>query len=348
MDDVMRFYEQAVRPGGTFTGQLTEEFQAGLVRRFGDVRREECDFYHTMDFGGADVVPGVWDLRGRERSYLGWVDVADQRAFEIGPASGHLTRYMEERRAEVVTFELTPAVAADIIPQAGHDIEAQKRLSIAYTERVRNSWWYAHTRFGSRSKAVYGDIYALPDDIGRFDVTLLGSVLLHLQNPFRALEQTATRTDRAVVVTEPVRRIPADEGRAVMEFAPVDTTKTVVVWWQLTPGAVIRLLRIFGFLEFSVYYHLQRHHPHHEMDRPAEETLYFTVVGERHPGWARRLERTTEEERAEQEIRRRWAPAASTADLETELAGMRRSLSWRLTRPVRTVGSALRRLGLRR
>ena len=343
----MQFYEAAMRPRGTFAGQLTEGFQAALVRRFGGVGRAECDFYHTMDFGQGDVVPGVWDLRGRERGYLGWVDVADQRVLEIGPASGHLTRYMEKRRADVVAFELTPGVAADIVPQEGHDLEAQKRLSIGYTERVRNSWWYAHTRFGSWSKAVYGDIYALPEDLGRFDVTLLGSVLLHVQNPFRALEQTATRTDRAVVVTEPVRRIPAEEGRAIMEFAPVDTTKTVVVWWQLTPGAVIRMLRIFGFLEFSVYYHLQRHHPHHEMDKPAEESLYFTVVGERHEGWARRLERTAEEERAEQEVRRQWAPPPSNADLEADLRGMRASLSWRLSRPVRMVGSALRRLGLR-
>ena len=347
MDDVARFYEEAIRPGGTFDGQLAEEFQAGLVRRFGDVRREECDFYHTMDFGQGDIVPGVWDLRGRERSYLGWVDVAGQRVLEIGPASGHLTAYMEKKGADVVAFELTPGVAADIIPQEGHDLEAQKRLSVGYTERVRNSWWYAHTRLGSRSKAVYGDIYVLPADLGRFDVTVLASVLLHVSSPVRVLQQTATRTDRAVVVTEPVRRIPTDEGRGVMEFAPVDTTKTVVVWWQLTPGAVIRMLRIFGFLEFSVYYHLQRHHPHHEMDKPAEETLYFTVVGERHEGWARRLARTAEEARAEQEIRRQSAPPPSTAELEAELAGMRSSLSWRLSRPVRIVGTALRRLGFR-
>ena len=348
MDDVMRFYEQATRRGGTFAGQLAEEFQAALAARFGGARREECDFYHTMDFSPGDVVPGVWDLRGRERSYLGWVDVSGQRVLEIGPASGHLTRYMEERGAEVAAFELTPGVAADIIPQEGHDLEAQKRLSIGYAERVRNSWWYAHTRLGSRAKAVYGDIYALPEDLGRFDVSVLGSVLLHLARPFQALRETATRTDRAVVVTEPVRGIPADEGRAILEIAPVDTTKTVVVWWQLTPGAVIRMLRIFGFLEFSVYYHLQWHHVHHEMDKPATPALYFTVVGERHAGWAPRLPRTEEEERAEQEVRRQWAPPPSAAELEAELAGLRSSLSWRLSRPVRVVGSALRRLGLQR
>jgi hypothetical protein len=347
MDDVTCFYEQATKPGGTFAGQLTEEFQAGLKRRFGGARREDCDFYHTMDFGGSDVEPGVWDLRGRERSYLGWVDVAGQRVLEIGPASGYLTRHMEERGADVVAFELTPGVAADIIPQEGHDLEAQKRLSIGYAERVRNSWWYAHTRFGSRAKALYGDLYRLPEDVGRFGVSVLASVLLHLSRPFEALRETATRTDRAVVVTEPVRRIPADEGRALMEIAPVDTTKTVVVWWQLTPGAVVRMLRIFGFLEFSVHYHLQWHHVHHEMDKPPEPALYFTVVGERHSGWAPRLERTPEEEAAERKVRREWAPPPSTAELEAELAGMRSSLSWRLSRPARVMGTALRRLGLR-
>ncbi len=348
MDEVMGFYERAVRPGGTFAGQLSDEFQAALARRFGSPHREDCDFYHTMDFGQGDVVPGAWDLRGRERSYLGWVDVAGQRVLEIGPASGHLTRYMEEQGADVVAFELTPGVPADIIPQEGHDYEAQKRLSVGYMDRVRNSWWYAHTRYGSHSRAVYGDIYALPEDIRRFDVTLFGSVLLHLSRPFHALQQAATLTDRAVVVTEPIRRIPADERQCLMEIAPVDTTKTVVVWWQLSPGAVIRMLRIFGFQEFTVHYHLQQHHVHHEMDKPAEPSLYFTVVGERHPGWAPRLARTEAEERAEQEVRRRFAPPPTVAELEAELGGLRSSLSWRLSRPVRTIGTALRGLGLRR
>jgi hypothetical protein len=343
MDDVVQVYADAATRGVGVAGQLTETFQSRLAQRFGGVQREECDFYHTMDFGQNDLVPGVWDLRGRERSYLGWVDVAGQRVLEIGPASGYVTHHMEKEGGDVVCFELPPCVAADIIPQEGHDFEAQNRLSVGYTERVRNSWWYAHTLLGSKSKAVYGDIYALPEDLGRFDVTLLASVLLHLANPFRALQQTATRTDRAVVVTEPIHQIPTDEGRAIMEFAPVDTTKTVVVWWQLTPGAIIRMLRIFGFLEFSVYYHLQRHHPHHAMDSPFEESLFFTVVAERHPGWARRHERTPEDERVEQEVRRQHAPTPTTQPPlsgrpEPPAGGLASALRWLTSR-----GSGARR-----
>lgn len=341
-DDVQRFYEAAMS-GGTFDGQLADTFQSALRRSFAGVRREECDWYHTMDFGQGDVVRGVWDLRGRERSYLGFVDVSGQRVLEIGPATGHLTHHMEKQGGDIVAFDVTPGGATDIIPQVGHDLDAHHRLNIAYAERVRNSWWYGHSKFESRSKAVYGDIYALPKDLGRFDVSLLASVLLHVANPFRVLEQTATITDRAVVVTEPIRRIPDSDGRAVMEFSPVDTTKTVVVWWSLTPQAIIRMLQVLGFLEFSVHFHRQSHHVHHDLGKPAEESLYFTVVAERHKGWARRQARSADEEQEELLVRRQWAPESPSAALEAELLGMRSSLSWRITRPARMVGSSLRR-----
>lgn len=129
---------------------------------------------------------------------------------------------------------------------------------------------------------------------------------------------------------------------------------TVVLWWQLAPGAVMRMLRVFGFLEFTVYYHMQSYHPDHRMDEPPVEALHYTLVAERHKGWAPRLERTESEVATEQGVRRAWSapgPAAATADvaaLQAELDDQRRSLSWRLTSPVRTVGGLLRRVGLRR
>ena len=113
--------------------------------------RDQCDFYHTMDFGDG-VLPGVWDLRGAERPYLGFVDVAGQRVLEFGPATGHLSFYMEKHGADVVCFDLAPGLPADIIPQEGHDLEAHRRLSVVYTDRVRNSWWYGHRRLGARCR----------------------------------------------------------------------------------------------------------------------------------------------------------------------------------------------------
>jgi hypothetical protein len=343
-ESVARFYDAAREAGRGYEGQLAADFQARLAQGHA-AERDQCDFYHTMDFG--DVVqPGVWDLRGAERAYLGHVDVAGQRVLEFGPATGHLSFYMDKQGADVVCFDLAPGLPADIVPQEGHDLEAHRRLSVVYTDRVRNSWWYGRGRLGARCRAVYGDIYALPRDLGRFDVATFGSTLMHLSKPFHALQQAASLTDKAIVVTEPIPRIPADPEAAWLEFAPVDTAKTVVVWWQLTPGAVMRMLRVLGFLEFHLGYHLQRHHPHHELDRPAVESLFFTVVAERHPGWAPRLARTEAEEACERALRRAWG-ASTGQEARVEPEAPRASGSRRRTRAVRLLGSLLRRAGLR-
>src|SRR5687767_6582684 len=91
-----RFYADAVARGAGFEGQLDDAFQARLAADFAGMEAAQCDFYHTMDLGGGEVHPGVWDLRGRERSYLGFVDVAGLRVLEIGTASGHLAFHMEK------------------------------------------------------------------------------------------------------------------------------------------------------------------------------------------------------------------------------------------------------------
>jgi O-methyltransferase len=301
-----------------------------------------------MDFGGGDVAPGAWDLRGGERTYLGYLDLAGQRVLEFGPATGYLTFFMERQGAEVVCFDIAPGLPQDIVPQLGHDLGKQRELSVAYAERVRNSWWYGHGRLGSKSQAVYGDIYGLPPDLGRFDVSTFGCTLMHLSKPFQALEQAAAVTDKAIVVTEPLHRVPPDEAAALMEFVPVDTTKTVVVWWLLTPGAVVRMLKVLGFFETRVIFHAQKYHPYHELDKPAVESLFFTVVGQRYKDMVPGQRMSPEQEQVEREVKRRWGPEPGERErLEAEIRSMKASLSWRLSRPVRIVGSVFRRLGWR-
>jgi hypothetical protein len=344
-------YTNALDASAGFEGQLTDDFQARLAGAFAGVGPDQCDFYHTMELGPGEVVRGVWDLRGRERSYLGHVDVRGLRVLEFGPATGYLSFYMEKQDADMVCFDLPPGMATDIVPQEGHDIDAHKRLSVGYMERVRNSWWYGRRRLGARARAVYGDIYGLPSDLRRFDVTTFGSILMHLSRPFSALQQAAALTDKALIVTEPIPRVPADPDAALMEFAPMGTHETVVHWWQLTPGVLMRMLRVFGFLEFTVSYHLQTYHPKHEMDKPPVEALFFTLVAERHKGWAPRLEITPEERAAEAALRVKYAPVDAAGDevkrLRAELSALQASASWRWTRPLRAAGSLLRRAGLR-
>ncbi len=338
------YYRSRVETGNGFIEQMSEDFQLRLVQAHAGLTLDECSFYHTMDLGNDEVVEGIWDLREGERSYLGYVDLSGQRILEFGPASGHLSFYLEKQGAEVVCFDLAPGMAQDIVPQAGSDLETQKRLSMDYAEKIRKSWWYAHTRLNSKTKAVYGDIYDLPKDMGRFDVSTFSCILLHLANPFSALQQAAAITDKAIIVTETITEIPGDRESTCMEFVPVETSESVVVWWALKPGSVIKMLKVLGFFEIVVYYHVQKHYPHHDLSKPPIEQLLFTVVGERYKSQVPKICRTESEISAETDLKRRWASdSTKIRELEAEVQALQSSISWRVTKPIRKIGSAFGR-----
>ena len=68
--------------------------------------------------------------------------------------------------------------------------------------RVQNSWWWLTSQWNVNVPAVYGNIYALPDDLGTFDVSIFGAILLHLRDPYGALLQAARRTRHEIVVSD--------------------------------------------------------------------------------------------------------------------------------------------------
>ena len=162
----------------------------------------DCYFYHVMDLPGYGEVGGEWDLRGGEESYLGGVSFQGKRVLELGTASGHLCRFMESKGADVIGFDLPSEGSWDLVPFAGLDLSSAKLGMQNHIERQKNGWWFAHHLFGSRAKAVYGDIYAVPEEIGPVDIATFGSILLHLRDPFRALQSVLRLTRQTVIVTE--------------------------------------------------------------------------------------------------------------------------------------------------
>ena len=97
-------------------------FQPAPVRTGLDLA--DCDFYHTVDLPGGGTVAGQWDLRGREADYLGHAPLAGRSVLEIGPASGHLSFWMESQGADVTAFDLGEDSPWDFVPFRGLDLEA--------------------------------------------------------------------------------------------------------------------------------------------------------------------------------------------------------------------------------
>jgi SAM-dependent methyltransferase len=242
-------------------------------RPVGDI--ESCYFYHRMELPGVGVVGGQWDLRRTIGDYLAGFRFASKRVLDVGAASGFPSFEMERRGAEVVSFDMSPDGQWDIVPLAGADLAAEFHHKRESWKALTNAYWFAHAALRSSAKVCYGDIYRLPDTLGTFDVAFLGSVLLHLQNPFEALRSAARRTRDALIVTEPAYPAPG----AQMEFVPTRHGPSDT-WWRLSQGCVAQMMDVLGFDIDSTTH--SRHTLVDEKNPRAFE--FFSVVGRRRAG----------------------------------------------------------------
>ncbi|MGH9108424.1 MAG: class I SAM-dependent methyltransferase [Acidimicrobiales bacterium] len=266
-------------PPPDYLGQLDPEFQARQAARRGGADLEDFVWYHTFELPDGRVVPGAWDLRGSEGDYLGGVDLAGKRVLELGPATGYLTFHMERLGAEVVAFETGFDVGIDVLPYRGReDPDEKAKVMVTTVDRNHDAWWHMHKLYGSKATLVQGSIYDLPSDLGTFDVTLVGAILLHLREPWGALRQAARRTTGCMIVTEPLQDDVAPPESNVMRFSP-SAESHLTNWWSIYPGAVVSMLERLGFGQTVTTFHTQRHHLAHEMSNEATGQRMYTVVG---------------------------------------------------------------------
>jgi len=240
----------------------------------------ECHFYHSMEVPGYGEFEGPWDLRGGEAEYLGGVDVSGKRVLEIGTASGFLCFHMEQAGADVVAFDLSPEQSFDLVPYARSDHSGYTAAMKQHVGMINNAFWLNHRARNSQARAVYGTVYELPSELGAFDIATLGSVLLHLRDPFLALEKTLAHTRETVVITDKsssLHRIPlrlSDKLARGMFFRPdALTCSPETTWWRLTPQLLQRMVAVLGFEESRVSYHRQLY--------MGKKTSLFTLVARR-------------------------------------------------------------------
>jgi SAM-dependent methyltransferase len=198
-----------------------------------------------MDLPGIGDVGGQWDLRQTIDAYLGGFDFRGKRALDVGAASGFLTFEMEKRGASVVSFDIGEDVDWDIAPYSpfGFDVAQARASKREWRERLVNSYWLAHRVLGSSARVFYGDIYALPEGLGTFDVVVLGSVLLHLRDPFQALLSVSRLSRDSIIISDHHFESPTP----VMEFVPDLKARIVDTWWRISERCMSAMLAAVGF-----------------------------------------------------------------------------------------------------
>jgi len=243
---------------------------------------DQCDFYHTMEIPGYGIVRGQWDLRHGIREYLGGVDLRHKRVLEIGTASGFVCFWMESQGAEVIAYDLSPDQDWDIVPFARYDHAATAATRKEHIRRQNNAYWLCHRAFESKARVAYGTVYEVPPALGPVDVSTLCAVLLHVRDPFLALQRAAAITTETMIVTDrcqPSRRwqlINMAKG-PVMRFLPnPKKLQPFETWWWLPEEIVVRFVGVLGFEDLSVTRHVQ--------DSKWGKQKLYTIVARRTQG----------------------------------------------------------------
>jgi SAM-dependent methyltransferase len=218
-------------------------------------------FYHTIELPGEPAILGSWDLRRDTPGYLGNVPLSGKRVLELGAANGYLTFWMEKAGASVVPYDLSPELLGDIITYPGLNVPAFEREYRESVSGINRGWSYAREAFRSGTQLVHGSVYRLPEAIGEVDVSMFGCILLHLRDPYLALQQAARITRREIVVTDTLNSpFSRATNEPLMLFNPA-RDQDPCTWWFLSPEIVQRMLWTLGFVKSEVTFHQQIFRP---------------------------------------------------------------------------------------
>jgi hypothetical protein len=190
---------------------------------------------------------------------------------------------MEQWGAEVVSYDLSPDYSWDVVPFYDTDHRQRTRTMKLWIERVNNAYWLCHGAFKSRARVVYGTIYDIPGEIGMVDIAAVCSVLLHVRDPFLALQNACKLVKDTVIVTDAVpEHLMKDKPSQIifrpglrLTHNPIDSHAT---WWYLSPEIIVDFLGVLDFEETWVTHHKQLWG---KKDSPYIEIPFYTVVAHR-------------------------------------------------------------------
>ena len=233
-----------------------------------------------MDIPGHGYVEGEWDLRDGIQSYLGNVEFNGKRVLEIGTADGFLSIHMEKQGADVVAYDLSEDFSWDIVPFSRYDYCHIISNWKTHIKKLNNAFWLSHRANRSKAKMVYGSVYTIPKEIGFVYISTFGSVLLHVRDPFLALQKVLNLTKETVIITEVCSRycllhnLFGKIGKSYLTFVPnFKKCEPQETWWSFNPEIVKKFIGILGFEKTEVKHHFQKF--------KGRKVRLFTIVGHR-------------------------------------------------------------------
>lgn len=208
------------------------------------MRREIAarEWYHTIELASGAVTPGWFDLRS-VAPRLPWPEIRGRRCLDVGTFDGFWAFEMERRGAREV-------VAIDLLDprQADWPLGSRQETVEAIWRRKGHGEGFdvAKAALGSAVERRELSVYDLdPTDVGTFDFVYMGSILIHLRDPVRALECV-----RRVCAGELLSVDTVDPLLTAMHpSGPVASLDAVgrPWWWRPNVAGLRRMVEAAGF-----------------------------------------------------------------------------------------------------
>ena len=234
-------------------------------------RVADRSWYHVLDLAPGVTTRGWFDLRPSRDIVPMPASLEGKRCLDVGTWDGFWAFEMERRGAsEVVAIDIDDADDWDWPPHTGIGKDADARSAfLAHFKAEARGFGLAKEALGSSVDRRNVSIYDLsPDVVGTFDFVFLGSLLLHLRDPIRALDRLRTVVGGEAVIADTIQAIPTwlRPRTPIARLEGIDQPW----WWQPNRNALFRMIESAGFelLETT--------------------PMYFVPTGEEHPFPSRR------------------------------------------------------------
>jgi tRNA (mo5U34)-methyltransferase len=201
------------------------------------------EWYHTIDLGNGVITPGWHDARPIVRQVPFPPSLESKRCLDVGTFDGFWAFEMERRgAAEVVAIDIldpeqwdwplasAPETVAEIGRRKGHG----------------EGFEIARRALGSSVQRRELSVYDLdPDEIGEFDLVYLGSLLIHLREPVRALERLRAVCGGTMIVVDGIDLLLS----LALPRLPVATLdgRGRPWWWYPNEAGLAREIEAAGF-----------------------------------------------------------------------------------------------------
>jgi tRNA (mo5U34)-methyltransferase len=211
-------------------------------------RVERQRWYHTIELPEGNVTAGWFDTRATVGKVPLPASLEGKRCLDVGTWDGFWAFEMERRGAEsVLAIDLQDQDQWDWPPETRlRGVIDAKRAKVEDFKDEHAGFELAKEALGSNVEHRKLSIYDLdPATVGTFDFVFLGSLLLHLRDPVRALDALRSVVGDEAVIADTVDAIPS----LLQRHTPTARLEGVnrPWWWQPNREGLLQMMRSAGF-----------------------------------------------------------------------------------------------------